>query len=146
MDREIQIDLARPEAPADQAVGAVSESLGPNSNPSRLQPEPQRHFENLARSSRGASVGSASLNWGLNSSRSRSTSPASHDKSMEMGHSNDSTKVFTLHPQDMGFGAWSYVASAFAFYIVVWGERTTTHLSQSSELLLYECSALTEIE
>jgi hypothetical protein len=28
----------------------------------------------------------------------------------------------TLQPVDEGFGAWSYVASAFAMYIVVWGE------------------------
>ncbi|KAF2180471.1 MFS general substrate transporter [Zopfia rhizophila CBS 207.26] len=28
---------------------------------------------------------------------------------------------FTLPPADKGFGAWSYVAAAFAMYIVVWG-------------------------
>lgn len=35
--------------------------------------------------------------------------------------------VVTLQPRDEGFGAWSYVAGAFAMYIVVWGKCSGVH-------------------
>lgn len=34
---------------------------------------------------------------------------------------HESENVVELQPMDKGFGAWSYVAAAFAMYIVVWG-------------------------
>ncbi len=42
--------------------------------------------------------------------------------STESGTLDSTAKEFALQPQDVGFGAWSYVAAAFAMYIVVWGK------------------------
>ena len=42
-------------------------------------------------------------------------------QSLELGEGRDGAKNFTLPPADEGFGAWSYVASAFSMLIVVWG-------------------------
>ena len=41
---------------------------------------------------------------------------------LEFGDFEETEKVYTLQPIDGGFGAWSYAASAFAMFIVVWGE------------------------
>ena len=40
----------------------------------------------------------------------------------DLGAFEASGKVYTLQPVDEGFGAWSYVASAFAMFLVVWGK------------------------
>lgn len=53
-------------------------------------------------------------------SRSRSTQGESA-KNLELGDFDDVANAFTLLPADEGFGAWSYVASAFAMFVVVWG-------------------------
>ncbi|KAL8746895.1 MAG: hypothetical protein Q9190_001160, partial [Brigantiaea leucoxantha] len=137
MEGTLQVDLSKPEAPADQAVNATSAPSTAVLDPSRLKSLSQKLPGDTARSSRGGSVSTASLKWSLNSSQSRSTSPASHETTMEMGNTNDGSKVFTLQPQDTDFGAWSYVASAFAFYIVVWGFPQAfpifqTHLSSGA--------------
>lgn len=47
--------------------------------------------------------------------------PHTRVDSIEGGDFDPKGREFTLQPQDEGFGAWSYVAAAFAMYIVVWG-------------------------
>ncbi|KAL9617026.1 MAG: hypothetical protein Q9160_008143 [Pyrenula sp. 1 TL-2023] len=61
-------------------------------------------------------------------------------KDEDFGESGASGRAFTLQPVDEGFGAWSYVASAFAMYIVVWGFPNSfpifqTHLSSGEGAL-----------
>ncbi|EON67129.1 hypothetical protein W97_06382 [Coniosporium apollinis CBS 100218] len=41
--------------------------------------------------------------------------------SSEVDDKGEPTKAYVLQPADEGFGAWSYVASAFTMFIVVWG-------------------------
>lgn len=41
--------------------------------------------------------------------------------SMELGSFGETSNVATSSPADTGFGAWSYVASAFSMFVVVWG-------------------------
>ncbi|KAL2047472.1 hypothetical protein ABVK25_011499 [Lepraria finkii] len=53
-------------------------------------------------------------------SRSVSTQGVSNEAS-ENGPFDETTNAYALQPVDEGFGAWSYVASAFAMFIVVWG-------------------------
>lgn len=38
------------------------------------------------------------------------------------GEAPEGIPVFSLRPADEGFGAWSYAMSAFAMFVVVWGE------------------------
>ena len=53
------------------------------------------------------------------SSASNADSPTANIS--DLGAFEASGKVYTLQPVDEGFGAWSYVASAFAMFLVVWG-------------------------
>ena len=57
----------------------------------------------------------------------------------EFGVGRDARNVVILQPQDEGFGAWSYVASAFAMYIVVWGIKTCLE-KEASVLMLRRLS------
>jgi hypothetical protein len=53
---------------------------------------------------------------------SRKSSEAEREEQLELiGRESDATYIVELPPVDKGFGAWSYVVSAFAMFIVVWG-------------------------
>ena len=45
-------------------------------------------------------------------------------QSFEFAGSGENLNAVTLPPADEGFGAWSYVASAFSMFIVVWGKHS----------------------
>jgi hypothetical protein len=53
---------------------------------------------------------------------SSKSSEAEQQAQLELiGRESDATNIVELPPVDKGFGAWSYVVSAFAMFIVVWG-------------------------
>ena len=57
--------------------------------------------------------------------RQHLSSPSEHDAedASILPRSEDRGRYQTsLQPMDSGFGAWSYVASAFSMYVVVWGQ------------------------
>lgn len=60
-------------------------------------------------------------------------------QSLELGEGREGAKNFTLPPADEGFGAWSYVASAFSMFIVVWGKELL-QLSEFEEIQLLTLS------
>ncbi|KAL8828409.1 MAG: hypothetical protein Q9191_002607 [Dirinaria sp. TL-2023a] len=143
MDSALEVDLAKPEATAAQVLDSAlgQRSGSPNSN----QPIQQASISPNEQSQRSAVGGSATtIQPRLNPravpdrvspspSRSDNTEPV---KSLELGDHDDAANTYYLQPVDKGFGAWSYVASAFAMYIVVWGMMR----SDSLKLLLLKNS------
>jgi hypothetical protein len=53
--------------------------------------------------------------------QSNITKPQSRNGDL-YGEPPEGAPVSTVRPPDEGFGAWSYAVSAFAMFIVVWGE------------------------
>lgn len=51
--------------------------------------------------------------------------------SFELGSFGETANVATSLPADTGFGAWSYVASAFSMFVVVWGRSLFSRTSSS---------------
>jgi hypothetical protein len=41
---------------------------------------------------------------------------------LDLDQGSGETNAYVLQPADYGFGAWSYAASAFAMFTVVWGK------------------------
>lgn len=115
METALQIDLSKPEAPAEQVLDSA---LGEAAAQSR-----STDGKNLVR---GRSDATHQARLGPKSShggRSRSISAQAHSSELsELGHFDETANSYILQPVDEGFGAWSYVASAFAMFIVVWGE------------------------
>ncbi|KAF2436221.1 MFS general substrate transporter [Tothia fuscella] len=121
METAAQVDLARTEAPADEviasALGQGLLHLNPVSTSSTNNGGPQLHKLN----SRGSSAITTQVRLGpKGQSQQFEIDDDSRLNSSDFGESGQGS-VFTLQPVDEGFGAWSYVASAFAMYIVVWG-------------------------
>lgn len=126
MNSALQVDLAKSEAPAEQvlksALGEAASHLTvpPPSDQSSTESLPQHAPR---RSSKGGYATTAQVRLKSktsNDSLSRQNHDAAGSASLELGDL-DNARVYTLQPADEGFGAWSYVACAFAMYIVVWG-------------------------
>jgi hypothetical protein len=124
MESATQVDLAKAEVPAGQAVNSVLEEAADH-----LTVEPAPHPQDAAesrsprRSTRGGSASTYQVRLKpKHSNRSPSPSP---EKSPAGGLTTSNLEAVRLaselQPVDHGFGAWSYVASTFAMYIVVWG-------------------------
>lgn len=128
MESELEIDSARQEASAQQAVDSALGQSPPSRN---LAPTGRssdaRSNEQPGRYSRGRSATTSQPRLKPKTPHEqRSPSPLPDRTgtagSVDLGEDNDGLKnAFRLQPVDEGFGAWSYVASAFAMYIVVWG-------------------------
>ena len=115
METALQVDLSKPEAPAEQvlesALGEVAAQ--PRSTDGKHLVRGRSDATHQAR------LGPKSSHGG----RSRSSSAQAHSNEVsELGHFDETANSYSLQPVDEGFGAWSYVASAFAMFIVVWGE------------------------
>ncbi|KAI0166653.1 major facilitator superfamily domain-containing protein [Xylariaceae sp. FL1272] len=122
MDPETQVDLAKDEASAAQAL----RSLVVTNDNTPASAEPRRSSRGTIAStfqvrlkppsSRGTRAGSTG--------RARpSVVSLSTQAGIGTGTEKDSEEyvVAELRPVDRGFGAWSYVAAAFSMFIVVWG-------------------------
>lgn len=57
----------------------------------------------------------------MNSSRQSPTDGERHSLDL-IGSESEAINIVTLPPVDGGFRAWSYVVSAFAMFVVVWGK------------------------
>ena len=115
METALQIDLSKPEAPAEQVLDSALGEIA-------AQPR-STEGKNLTRgrsdTTHQARLGPKSSHGG----RPRSVSAREHSNEVsELGHFDETANSYSLQPVDEGFGAWSYVASAFAMFIVVWGE------------------------
>lgn len=125
MDSAIQVDLARSEAPPEEvlntSLGEAASRLAVPRSDSPLQSQ----NESPRRSSKGGYVTTNQIR--LNPKKpSRDPSPSTSiqnapGNTLELGNFDETANVVTLQPVDEGFGAWSYVASAFSMFIVVWG-------------------------
>lgn len=121
MEAATQLDLAREEAPAHQALDSPLQQSTPQllSVPAE-KPPPTDRSRSPKRSSRGAI-------WSTHQARLKPQSPARVSvSSIDPDENNidpfrESSNIVELQPVDRGFGAWSYVAATFSMYIVVWG-------------------------
>jgi hypothetical protein len=135
MKGAMQVDLARTEAPASQVVDSVREGGGPGylAAESTLRPFDAVDSRSPRRSTRGASASTYQVR--LKPKHSECSASASVGQtvadSLATGNLEASRLASELQPVDQGFGAWSYVASAFAMYIVVWGEFGPVHKATS---------------
>lgn len=131
MESALQVDLSRPEAPAEQvlnsALGQAATRPPIISSPNSTERVPSDESKHTIRG-RSETTAQVRLVPKLpkgDRSRSPSTQDAPTD-TLERGNFDELAQSFTLQPVDEGFGAWSYVASAFAMFIVVWGKLVTT--------------------
>jgi hypothetical protein len=127
MDSALQVDLARPEAPAkqvlDTALGEAASHLAVPQHETPVQgpvgSSPQRSLRGGTSTTSQIRLNPTKITGGICASRTGLDDPLN---SLEFEKFDETTNVSTLHPVDGGFGAWSYVAGAFAMYIVVWGK------------------------
>ncbi|KAI9668014.1 MAG: hypothetical protein M1821_000834 [Bathelium mastoideum] len=110
MDSAREVDLARPEAPPSEILES---SLAPHAR--------SQDTRASSPSLRGAYATSSQIS--LKPKRSHSPKPSvnNNEQASEVGTLDGTGLAFTLQQADEGFGAWSYAASAFAMFIVVWG-------------------------
>lgn len=126
MDSALQVDLARPEAPAQQvldtALGeAATHLVVPQGETAAQGPvgSPQRSLKGGISTTTQIRLSPKKIYKDVSASLSGLGETAN---SMELDNFDETTNVAILQPVDGGFGAWSYVAGAFAMYIVVWGK------------------------
>lgn len=126
MESALQVDLARSEAPAEQVLDSALGQAA--TRPIVLSPPAvaeETSNEKSKHTVRGRSETTAQVRLVPKIPKDqRSRSPATQDlptNTLELGNFDETAEGFSLQPVDKGFGAWSYVASAFAMFIVVWG-------------------------
>ena len=127
MDGALQVDLARPEASAEQvldsALGQAIPRPAVSTSPAPTEGLPK---DNAKSTIRGRSETTAQVRLVPKIPKGhRRQSPATQDapaSTLEHGNFDEVAQGFGLQPVDEGFGAWSYAASAFSMFIVVWGE------------------------
>lgn len=127
MNSALQVDLAKAEVPAQRVLeSALGEAASHLTVPPPSDPSPGESLPQLPsrRSSKGGYATTAQVRLKSKASRD-SLSKREHvqagSPSPEASDLGNSARAYTLQPADQGFGAWSYVACAFAMYIVVWG-------------------------
>ncbi|KAK5095048.1 hypothetical protein LTR70_007178 [Exophiala xenobiotica] len=121
MDAAKQLDLAREEAPVSQVLNSPPQQLAPQTLPVPEEVTPPiDRSQSPKRSSHGAipSTHQVKLKQKPPAQASISSIDASESKHDPF---SESSNIVELQPIDRGFGAWSYIAAAFAMYIVVWG-------------------------
>lgn len=125
MDSATQVDLAKAEVPARQVVNSVLEAAADHLTVEpTLQPRDSIESRSTKRSSRGGSASTYQVRLKPKPS-DRSPSPSANLTTVdgfEKSTLEASRSAAELQPVDEGFGAWSYVGSTFAMYIVVWGK------------------------
>ena len=127
MESGLQVDLARSEAPAEQvldsALGQAATHTVDLSSPNVAEGIVNDKSKSIirGRSETTAQVRLVPKIPKENRSRSPSTQGLPTN-ALELGNCEEAAHGFSLQPADEGFGAWSYVASAFAMFIVVWGK------------------------
>lgn len=136
MDSALQVDLARSEAPVQQILNSPLGEVGSHLAVSQQSQPPS---DIPKRSSKGGSNSFTQIRLKPKKS-SRDPSPSlciqdGSDNTLELGEFDETANIVTLQPLDKGFGAWSYVAGAFAMYIVVWGKFAKKSYSGQNFLL-----------
>lgn len=127
MEGALQVDLARSEAPAEQVLdSALGQAVTHPAVPSSPAFDEGEVNKNTKHTIRGRSETTAQVRLVPKIPKGqRSRSPSTQDgptDTLERGNFDELAQSFSLQPVDEGFGAWSYVASAFAMFIVVWGK------------------------
>ena len=149
MESATQVDLAKTEVPASQVVDSVLEEAADHLTvESTLRLQDSAQSRSPRRSIRGGSATTNQVRLKPKpADRSPSPSPG-HTSADGLAVSNlEATRLAAeLQPVDQGFGAWSYVASAFAMYIVVWGElQTVPVLASARSFTDFRCARLSTV-
>jgi hypothetical protein len=127
MEAATQVDLTRTVVPAGQVMdSALEEAADHLTVESTLRSQDAAESKSPRRSTRGASASTYQVRLKPKHSEHSLSHSAGQTSagSLATGNLEASRLASELQPVDQGFGAWSYVASAFAMYIVVWGEVT----------------------
>lgn len=139
MESAAQVDLAKAEVPAGRVANSALEEAADRLTV-ELTSRSQDAVESRSprRSTRGGSASTYQVRLKpKHSNRSPSPSP---EKSSIGGLTTSNLEAVRLaselQPVDHGFGAWSYVASTFAMYIVVWGVFRLPPVLSSGRCLL----------
>jgi hypothetical protein len=124
MESATQVDLAKAEAPVGRVVNSVLEGAADHLTvESTPRPQDAAESRSLRRSIRGGWASTYQVR--LKPKHSDQSPLSSAQKSSAGGLTTSNLEAVRLaselQPVDQGFGAWSYVSSAFAMYIVVWG-------------------------
>lgn len=120
MESALQVDLAKPEAPANQVLDTSLGDLARNTS----LPSVETIRETPPNGQRGPVKGGSATTTQIRLNPEVTQDRSSEDT--ELNNFEEKSNAFVLQPVDKGFGAWSYVASAFAMYIVVWGKYSLT--------------------
>jgi hypothetical protein len=138
MKAATQVDLVKAEVPAGQVVDSILEAAADRLNVEpTLQPQDAAGSRSPRRSTRGTSASTFQVRLKPKHS-DRSASPSTAQTSAggsAIVNLEASRLASKLQPVDQGFGAWSYVASAFAMYIVVWGKLRPVRIHSRDPLL-----------
>lgn len=130
MESAIQVDLAKPEASAEQVLNsALGQAAIPPDNEIQRSASSNRRTEELRYSLQGGFATTTQARLDTKQSRHEFSPPIAEVERFD----DEFTNVYTSQPVDSGFGAWSYVASAFAMYIVVWGEPRQIYCRQKPQ-------------
>ncbi len=136
METALQADLARPEATAEQVLESALGQTSSQPASSERIPASGPPNKNAKWSVRGRAETTTQARLVPKSARhSRSQSTSTRNAAREASDLdvfNETTRASVLQPVDEGFGAWSYVASAFAMFIVVWGKYYAVLLSRKA--------------
>jgi len=121
MDAAVQLDLARDEAPASQALNSLLQQSVPQTlSIAEEELPPIDRSRSPKRSSRGAISSTHQVRL-KHKTPARASTSSVDTREIKLDPFGDSSIIVELQPIDRGFGAWSYIAAAFAMYIVVWG-------------------------
>ncbi|KAL8668967.1 MAG: hypothetical protein Q9168_006422 [Polycauliona sp. 1 TL-2023] len=125
MESGLEVDLAKQEVTAQQALESPLGQSLPNRQAGQTLNADLREQPRRSSKSGSATTNQPRLKPKAPSNRQNHTvlSSVHGDEagSFELKSNDETQTIFRLQPVDEGFGAWSYVASAFAMYIVVWG-------------------------
>ena len=137
MESALQVDLARSEAPAEQVLDSALGQTIPRpiiksspANTEEIINDKSKHTVR-GRSETTAQVRLVPKVPKEQRSRSRSAQDVP-TTTLELGNFDETAQGFSLQPVDGGFGAWSYVASAFAMFIVVWGKLVIPQMASKA--------------
>ena len=121
LDTELRSDRRKPTDPARRALDGAVKETKPRIPAMRSDSSWLSSTDSQRRTSKGASSTTTQIQQ-LNSPRVASFPTDDATASlMEGGRFGETANVATLPPADEGFGAWSYTASAFLMFVVVWG-------------------------
>ena len=119
MEANTQIDLAKQEVSANRAISSALQNA--TTEDVAVSPEQPNSTSTSERSARGTIHATNQVRLKRKENSTLSVEADSVTGIPLEDYFGESVNTSELQPADRGFGAWSYVMSAFAMFVVVWG-------------------------